>query len=660
MRRIGIDVGGTNTDAVLIDGGAVRRAVKAPTTEDVTSGILDALARLRAHPDGEGAVDAVMIGTTHFINAVVQRRQLTRVAAVRIGWPVSASLPPFCDWPADVAALAEGGIWQIEGGHDYDGRPIMALDEAALAVAAREIRAAGLRAVAISSVFAPIDPGHERRAAEILAAELGEDVPITCSHELGRIGLLERENAALLNAALADLARDTIAAFARAIAESGIAAPLFITQNDGTVAEAATARRFPVYSFASGATNSMRGAAYLSGIADAMVADVGGTTTDIGQIKGGFPRESNAVVHIGGVRTLFRMPDLLSIGLGGGSLVAGDPPRVGPVSVGYRLLREARVFGGTQFTATDAAVAAGRLDLGARSRVADIDRYYAERVLAEAARMVEETIDRMKSDAGDVVLIAVGGGAFLIPADLPGVSRVVHVPHGDCANAVGAAIAQISGEVDQIFRDMTRAEAIATATTLASERAVAAGADRETLRIVDTEDMPIAYLPGNALRVRVRMVGDVAAADRPMTPRAETTIATSKIAAYEATDYMVAWNGRPFVMRIGVPSEALSAAYRDSGCASALFVTAFNPLGLARADAENEADHARLGAELRAVTPHVAEGHGADPSGEWPAEKSFLALGVGEADACRIGTAYRQDAVVWAGSDAVPRLLLLR
>jgi N-methylhydantoinase A/oxoprolinase/acetone carboxylase beta subunit len=255
----------------------------------------------------------------------------------------------------------------------------------------------------------------------------------------------------------------------------------------------------------------MRGAAYLSGIADAMVADVGGTTTDIGQIKGGFPRESNAVVHIGGVRTLFRMPDLLSIGLGGGSLVAGDPPRVGPVSVGYRLLREARVFGGDRFTATDAAVAAGRLDLGSRAYVADVASDYADRVLAEAARMVEETIDRMKSDAGDVVLIAVGGGAFLIPADLPGVSQVVHVPHGDCANAVGAAIAQISGEVDQIFRDMSRAEAIAAATALAGQRAVAAGADRGSLRIVDTEDMPIAYLPGNALRVRVRMVGDVAA-----------------------------------------------------------------------------------------------------------------------------------------------------
>src|SRR5215475_14930452 len=99
------------------------------------------------------------------------------------------------------------------------------------------MKVSGLKSVGISSIFSPLDPSHERRAAELLAKEL-PDSAITCSSDLGRIGLLERENAGLLNAALADLARDTIAAFEKAIADSGIAAPLFITQNDGTVAEA--------------------------------------------------------------------------------------------------------------------------------------------------------------------------------------------------------------------------------------------------------------------------------------------------------------------------------------------------------------------------------------------------------------------------------------
>jgi N-methylhydantoinase A/oxoprolinase/acetone carboxylase beta subunit len=164
MRRIGIDVGGTNTDAVLIEGGRVAAAVKTPTSEDVTSGILDALALLRARSTLSAApIDGVMIGTTHFMNAVVQRRRLTRVAALRLGMPACASLPPFCDWPRDLARLVEGGVWMVEGGHDYDGRAFMPLEEEAVRRAAREMKAKGLVAVAISAMFSPLDPSHERR-----------------------------------------------------------------------------------------------------------------------------------------------------------------------------------------------------------------------------------------------------------------------------------------------------------------------------------------------------------------------------------------------------------------------------------------------------------------------------------------------------------------
>jgi N-methylhydantoinase A/oxoprolinase/acetone carboxylase beta subunit len=514
MKRIGIDVGGTNTDAVLIADEKVVHSVKRPTTEDVTSGILDALKALRANPAAAGPVEAVVIGTTHFINAVVQRRHLQKVAAIRIGMPASASLPPFCDWPSDLASLVSGEIFMLEGGHDYDGRPFMPLDTAGLKDAARKIRNTGLRSVAVCSSFSPLDPSCETIARDILA-EICPDVAVTLSHDLGRIGLLERENAALLNAALNQLAVTTVAAFRKAIADSGIDAPLYLTQNDGTVMQAEIATAFPVMSFASGATNSMRGAAHLSGIHDAMVVDVGGTTSDIGQLRHGFPREANAVVEVGGVRTLFRMPDLLSIGLGGGSHVTDEPVRVGPVSVGYRLTSEALVFGGAQLTATDIAVAAGLIDIGDRSRVAKLPKRLIDAALREAWRKLEDDIDRMKTEAGDVPLLAVGGGAFLVPSSLPGISEIVRVPHGDCANAVGAAIAQVSGEADQVFRDLTREDAIAAARAIAEDRAVQAGAARDSLKTVDVEDMPIAYLPGNALRVRVRVAGAIAKPEVP-------------------------------------------------------------------------------------------------------------------------------------------------
>ncbi|MBV9559375.1 MAG: hydantoinase/oxoprolinase family protein, partial [Bradyrhizobium sp.] len=206
----------------------------------------------------------------------------------------------------------------------------------------------------------------------------------------------------------------------------------------------------------------------------------------------------------------FRMPDLLSIGLGGGSHVEQDPARVGPVSVGYRLTSEALVFGGTRLTATDIAVAAGLVEIGDRAHVASLPKPLIEAALATAHRKLADDIDRMKTEAGDVPLLAVGGGAFLVPDHLPGISEIVRVPHGDCANAVGAAIAQVSGEADQVFRDLSRDEAIAAARGIAEERAISAGAARETLKTIDVEDMPIAYLPGNALRVRVRVAGAIA------------------------------------------------------------------------------------------------------------------------------------------------------
>jgi len=511
VRRIGIDVGGTNTDAVLLDERGVLAKAKTPTTPDVTAGVRRALSMLVERAGGDaGPVSAVMLGTTHFTNAVVQRRELEPVAAVRIGLPSGRSLPPFVDWPEDLAAEVCGRVFTIQGGHEYDGRPLVPFDEAATREAAERIAAERIRTVAVTAVFSPLTPECEERAADILR-DVIPDVSVTLSHDLGRIGLLERENAALLNASLIPLARRTTRAFREALASSGIRAPLYLTQNDGTVMLASSAEAFPVYSFSSGPTNSMRGAAHLSGLVDAMVVDVGGTTTDIGHLRGGFPREANRAVEVGGVRTLFRMPDLLSLGLGGGSVVDVERGTVGPRSVGYRLTEEARVFGGRTLTATDVAVAAGLVELGDATRVADVDPGLVAELSARMARAVEEGVDRMKVDAALLPLLAVGGGAFLVPERVAGISEVMQVPHADVANAVGAAIAQVSGEVDQVFSGLGRERALEDATRIARARAVAAGAAEETLEVVEAEDLPLAYLPGDALRVRVRVVGEASA-----------------------------------------------------------------------------------------------------------------------------------------------------
>lgn len=511
MKRIGIDVGGTNTDAVLLDGTTILASIKTATTPDVMSGIRAALDHLlRAGPEAIAGLRAIMIGTTHFTNAVVERRELSPVATIRIGLPSAASIPPFANWPKDLRQAVAGPVFLLSGGHEFDGRPIVPFDEAAMRRAAEEIRASGVRAAAITAVFSPLTAACEEKAAAILA-EIAPEVTLTLSNALGRIGLIERENATILNSALHGLAHRTIAAFEQAIAESGIAVPLYLTQNDGTVMKAEVAARFPVRCFASGPTNSMRGARLLAGLDDAVVLDVGGTTTDAGFLHAGFPRQANTKVDIGGVQTFFAMPDVVAVALGGGTVVRPAPLAIGPDSVGYRIGQAARVMGGPTLTLTDIGVAAGLLDFGDASRVAALD---AETVAAAQSWMetrFADLVERMKTSAGEVPVIAVGGGAFLVPDRLPGASRVLKVAHAGVANAIGAAMAQVSGEADQVFYDLPRGEALARAEAAARAEAIAAGAAPASIGVHEVEDTPLAYVPGTPLRVRLRVIGELAA-----------------------------------------------------------------------------------------------------------------------------------------------------
>lgn len=509
--RIGIDVGGTNTDAVLMRGNEVVAKIKTPTTEDVTSGITTALDHILSVSDtSTSEIAGVMIGTTHFTNAVVERRRLQPTAAVRLGLPATAALPPMVDWPEDLAETLGRHTYLCHGGYEFDGREISKFDPEEIKSVAADIRAKGIAAIAVSSVFSPVNQEMEKQAADILLAEVPGS-SVTLSSEIGRIGLLERENAAILNACLRNLAQDTVAAFKRAIGELGIKAPLYLTQNDGTLMSAEFAELYPVLTFASGPTNSMRGAAFLSGLKDAMVVDVGGTTSDVGALTHGFPREASVAVDVGGVRTNFRMPDVFSFGLGGGSLVRQNPLRIGPQSVGYRLTREAIVFGGDTLTTSDIAVAAGIAEFGDPSKVAELDKRLVEDAIDLIQRMSEAAVDRMKTSSADVPVIVVGGGSVLISKPIAGASEMVKPPHFEAANAVGAAIAQISGEVDRVYslESMTREQALDDAKSEATAKAIEAGADPKTITIVDVEDVPLAYLPGNATRIRVKAVGDL-------------------------------------------------------------------------------------------------------------------------------------------------------
>jgi N-methylhydantoinase A/oxoprolinase/acetone carboxylase beta subunit len=511
--RIGIDVGGTNTDAVLMDGPLVLAEVKTPTTHDVTSGVAAALRELvgsgKAAP---GQVQAVMIGTTHFTNAVVEAKRLMPTAAVRIGLPATRALPPMVDWPERLREAIDGNVYLCHGGHEFDGRQIASLDRSELAAVVEDVKRRGIRSIAVSAVFSPVNQAFEEEARQILEPLL-PGVPISLSHEIGRLGLLERENATILNACLRELAVQIVDAFDEALAMVGVQAPLYLSQNDGTLMSVEYGKRYPVATFASGPTNSMRGAAFLSGLLDCAVVDIGGTTSDVGVLQKGFPREASIGVEVGGVRTNFRMPDVYSFGLGGGSLVGlQDGLRIGPDSVGYELTARALCFGGETLTATDMAVAAGRAEIGDRKRVAGLDADLVRRSMEVIDQRIAQAVDSMKTSAEPIPVVVVGGGSLLLGDRLAGASELVKPDHFAVANAIGAAIAQVGGETDRIFalEGRSRQDALDEAKHEAIERAVAAGAVRGSVQVVDVEDVPISYLPGNAIRVRVKAVGDLA------------------------------------------------------------------------------------------------------------------------------------------------------
>ena len=509
--RIGIDVGGTHTDAVVMNGNDVLATFKALTSADVKTGIVESLDAVMARASLNAAdITAVMIGTTQFTNAVIERRELSPTAIIRACLPTGTGIPPMCDWPEDIAAELGNNEYRVFGGHIFDGSEIHALDEDQIRQVAQDIQDKGIKAIAVAAAFSPMEHAHEFRIGEIVR-ELIPDANITLSHEIGRLGIIERENAALLNAALGDLATRVINSMSEALNERDLHCPFYISQNDGTLMAADFIARYPALTFASGPTNSLRGAAVLSGIEDAIVVDIGGTTSDVGVLAGGFPRESNSYVDVGGVRTNFRMPDIMAVGLGGGSLVNDDGSQIGPKSVGHRLVTEGLVFGGKQLTSTDIIVASGAQEVGNPEHVKHLSADLIETATQTIHRIVDDAIDKMRPSEEPVPIILVGGGSILITRNLSTASQLICPQHAEVANAVGAAIAPAGGEVESVvsYSKISREDAIAEATQEAEKKAIAAGADPDRLRVLDIEENPMSYMADNAVKLRVKVVGEL-------------------------------------------------------------------------------------------------------------------------------------------------------
>lgn len=325
--RLGIDTGGTFTDAVLLDETEqVVATAKALTTRyDLSVGIAEAVRRVRASTPLP--IGLVSLSTTLATNATVEGRG-GRAALVLIGLDEAA-----IDRGGLRRGLGEARVGFVAGGHAADGSEAGPLDlmgaEALIARLAPEVEA-----FAICGQFAVRNPAHERAVAAIARAA---GRPATCSHELtAKLDAPRRALTTLLNARLIPEIAALLDAVEAMLSDEGIVAPLMVVTGDGSLVAAAVARTQPVETLLSGPAASIVGAAFLAGLDDALVADVGGTTTDIALLRGGRPRLSPGGATVGGHATMVEAIEVHTAGLGGDSEVRLGPD--GGLALGPRRL----------------------------------------------------------------------------------------------------------------------------------------------------------------------------------------------------------------------------------------------------------------------------------------------------------------------------------
>ena len=327
--RVGLDTGGTYTDAIALD--SERRmlaSAKAHTTHwDLAIGISDAIRSLLAAFPGEVQREHIAlfaVSTTLATNAVVEGRFS----------PICTLLVGFDERMVGRSGLRRGGggsVICVRGGHDATGEEAEPLDEKAVQAAVAEFGGM-VEAFAVAAMFSVRNPAHERRVRELIRAGCGK--PVTCSFELSaQLDAPRRALTAALNARLIPQVRHLMDSVQQVLARERIAAPLMVVRGDGTLVRAEVALEYPVETVLSGPAASVVGASFLGGLRDFVVSDMGGTTTDVAVVADGRPvvREEGAV--IGGWRTMVRAIDVHTCGLGGDSEVYFDRERrlrVGP------------------------------------------------------------------------------------------------------------------------------------------------------------------------------------------------------------------------------------------------------------------------------------------------------------------------------------------
>ncbi|BBI16713.1 hydantoinase/oxoprolinase family protein [Neochlamydia sp. S13] len=510
--KIGIDIGGTNTDVVLLDSdNEVIACAKTATTPDLNTGIKTALKQILDEASIiREDITGIFLGTTQVANAIHQQDNLYRVGVIRIAGHHPQSLPSCLLWPPALKKSMYVDTITINGGFECHGDPITPINPAEIRSALKELLKKNIESLAVIGVYASLNSHHELLVKEIAQEMTQGELPISLSHQIGGAGFIERENSTILNAALKQVMPTAFKNLVAICGDLGIACPLWITQNDGSVADLANANEYPIFTISAGPTNSFIGGSRLAQKEDAIVIDIGGTSTDIGIVRKGIPRRCFNNSCIGGVTLNFPMPDVYSIALGGGSQIqiTQEKIHIGPKSCGNKTFSQSLSFGGKQLTLTDIALALGYVDIaGARPQNVSLPRKGCKAVIDEVVKQIYELISKIGPEERSLPVIMIGGGSALLPQHLFD-GRFIIPPYAHYANAFGAALATISATIDTVVSLEHRQETLEELQQQAIQAAIQKGADFKTVSIVDIEILPYHYIPNRMARVIVKASGN--------------------------------------------------------------------------------------------------------------------------------------------------------
>ncbi len=514
--RIGIDVGGTNTDLVLLDRkNTVLLSTKITAQKGVFQGIQQALAlAFNKLKEQKANLDCICIGTTHATNALLEGKNLLKIGVLRIGSTMKKALPPAYTFPKHLQSLI-CGVKTIRGGHYIDGRKIepLVLEEAEIAIS--DLIKFGAQGIAICGTFSPLYPEQENLIAQYIQKK-HPTIAITCSHVVGGIGFLSRENSTICNTALQKILRETFEYLQTYIQRTyNTTCPLYFVQNNGTTISFEEAFTNPITTIAAGPANSLMGGSLLQQeYPNAIIVDIGGTSTDIGCIKDGHPKQSFNGNAIGGITLSTTMADLISLSIGGGSVITFNKNYenilIGPDSIARALPEKAMAFGGSTLTLFDCAVKMNLIPELSEQTVS-ISPMLADKVLFHTAEVIVKQLKQLQLQVPNAPIIVVGGSSFLAHylQKLQPKEKYIIPKQGATANAFGAACARISGSIDETVSLQNQETAIERLAQKAIKKACAAGACPKTITIVSTEIIPYGYSTDAKARVLITAAGTI-------------------------------------------------------------------------------------------------------------------------------------------------------